>query len=65
MTGTPSPPWTLRCPWCEWKVIVNARGARGRDEGAGVEAAQLGERHALTHGRTWREFLAESDGAAA
>jgi hypothetical protein len=33
---------------------------RGNDPGAGVEAAMLGERHAEQHGRTWREFLADS-----
>ncbi len=61
MANAPSPPWTLSCPWCEWGVLVNARGAHGRDEGSGVEAAKIAERHAkLIHGRTWREFLEAS-----
>lgn len=42
---TPPPPWTLRCPDCEWSVLVFARGAHGNDPGSGVEAAQMLERH--------------------
>jgi hypothetical protein len=59
MADAPSPPWTLPCPWCAFKLIVFARGARGRDPGSGVEAALRMEAHAgAAHGRTWREFLA-------
>ncbi len=59
MANAHSPPWKLSCPWCEWAVWVNARGAHGRDEGSGVEAAEMGKRHAeIIHGRTWSEFLA-------
>jgi hypothetical protein len=53
----PAAPWMLCCPWCEWSVWVNARGARGRDPGSGVEAALMGQRHAAGHGRTWQELL--------
>lgn len=50
--------WDLRCAWCSWYIVVGARGMRGRDPGAGVEAAELMERHvAALHGRTWREYL--------
>jgi DNA-directed RNA polymerase subunit RPC12/RpoP len=58
---TPSAPWTLACPWCGWKLLVNARGAHNGDSGSGVEAAKLGQAHAeQKHGRTWHEFLAEA-----
>lgn len=61
MSGAPSPPWKLSCPWCPWHVLVNARGQRGDDPGAGVEAALLGQRHVAERhgGRTWLEFLRE------
>lgn len=53
-----SPPWTLACPWCDWRLVVFPRGARGNRPGSGEEAAMRGEEHArLTHGRTWAEFL--------
>lgn len=59
MADAPSAPWTLRCPWCPWICIVNARGMRGDDPGSGVEAANLGADHAAkAHGRTWQEWLA-------
>ena len=54
--------WKLVCPWCPWYCIVYARGMRGRDAGAGVEAANALEAHVMgRHGRTWREFLAEPE----
>jgi hypothetical protein len=58
MANAPSPPWRLDCPWCDWNLLVFARGGHGADQGSGFEAAQLGEDHALGHGKTWREFLA-------
>lgn len=45
MANPPSPPWTLRCPDCDWHAIVFARGAHGKDPGSGVEAAQALDRH--------------------
>lgn len=52
-------PWTLRCPWCSYRLIVNGRGQRGSDPGSGVVAAKLMEEHAAeTHARTWADFLA-------
>lgn len=54
----PPPSWKLPCPWCDFHLRVFARGQRGRDEGAGVEAAQVMEKHvAERHAKTWREFL--------
>ncbi len=65
MASAPSPPWFLRCPWCGWRVSVNARGMHGNDPGSGVEAAKLGEQHAMeAHGRTWAEFLASREALA-
>jgi len=59
MAQAPSSSWYLTCPWCEWYIWVNNRGQRGRDPGAGVEAASLMERHVgQEHGKTWAEFLA-------
>jgi hypothetical protein len=50
--------WDLLCPWCEWKIIVNARGQRGKDPGSGVQAARLMRKHVeFRHGRSWTEFL--------
>lgn len=61
MADPPSPPWTLRCPWCPYRIVVFARGPRGNDHGSGVEAAQQMKDHAETdHRRTWRDFLAAS-----
>jgi hypothetical protein len=60
VADAPATPWTLQCPWCPWHVVVSARGQRGADQGAGVEAARLGEHHAFAHGRTWSDFLASS-----
>jgi hypothetical protein len=58
MANPPSPTWQLRCPWCDWLLIVGARGARGRDPGAGVEAAERATQHAAeVHDKTWQEFL--------
>ena len=58
MADRPSAPWRLECPWCDFKIVVNARGMRGEDPGSGVQAAQLMERHAkLSHGSTWEQFL--------
>jgi len=55
----PSPPWRLRCPWCSFLIVVNARGMRGSDPGSGVEAAEIMEAHvAERHARSWGEFLA-------
>jgi hypothetical protein len=52
-------PWWLPCPWCPYRILVGNRGARGSDPGAGVEAADLMERHVKdSHSKTWREFLA-------
>lgn len=51
---TPSPPWILACPWCDWRLVVFARGARGNQPCAGEEAAMRGVEHARqAHGRTW------------
>ena len=57
MNYTPSAPWNLECPWCEYRINVNARGGRGHDQGAGFEAAEIMSGHVERHGRTWREFL--------
>ncbi len=59
MADAPSPPWKLRCPWCEYALWVNARGGRGDDPGSGVQAASYMKAHANNvHGKTWRDFLA-------
>lgn len=59
MAAPPSAAWNLRCPWCTWYIIVNARGMRGKDPGSGVEAANHMEQHVLrAHNKTWKEFLA-------
>jgi hypothetical protein len=51
--------WKLACPWCSFYIDVGPRGARGRDPGAGVEAAELMQDHtAHRHGKSWRDFLA-------
>ena len=52
-------PWNLRCPWCTFYIEVNARGMRGADQGAGVEAADLMREHVATHGKSWSQFLFE------
>ncbi len=54
----PAMAWKLRCPWCPFYIVVNQRGARGSDQGSGVEAAELMQAHASEHGRTWPAFLA-------
>lgn len=57
----PSPPWTLACAWCSYSIDVNARGAHGKDPGAGVEAARYMTAHVENeHGRTWQEYLDHS-----
>jgi hypothetical protein len=58
MADKPSPPWILKCPWCAFRILVNARGQSGGDPGSGVEAAGLMTAHVEDdHGRTWEEFL--------
>jgi hypothetical protein len=61
MAEAPAVPWVLRCAWCSYHIEVNARGGRGQDEGAGVEAAHVMQWHVMKHGRTWREFLEATD----
>ncbi len=62
MSQAPAAPWNLGCPWCAFYIVVNARGAHGVDQGSGVEAADLMERHVvMEHGKTWREFLKEPE----
>ena len=58
----PSPPWNLSCPWCAFYIVVNARGARGRDGGSGIAAADEMKQHLEeTHpDRSWHEFLGET-----
>lgn len=52
----------LGCAWCPKLLLVNARGMRGDDPGAGVEAARIMAEHVmLAHGRTWEEYLAATD----
>jgi hypothetical protein len=59
MADAPSPPFELACPWCDFYIVVNARGGRGSDLGSGVEAARLMEHHVIfAHQKTWKEFLA-------
>lgn len=54
--------WRLPCPWCPHNVIVNPRGGRGKDQGAGVEAADLMKAHVVqNHDKTWSDFLGEFD----
>ena len=55
----PVPTWNLPCPWCTWYIIVGARGMRGQDEGAGVEAVAVMERHMRYHhpDKTWKDYL--------
>ncbi len=61
-----SPAWTLRCPWCRFRILVGGRGMRGNDPGAGVEAAGIMEAHAeQEHGCTWWEYLEASNRQAA
>lgn len=58
--NAPSPPFRLLCAWCEFYIVVNARGAHRGDQGAGVEAADLMREHVEdAHGRTWDEYLAQ------
>lgn len=60
MSGYVPSEWTLGCPWCDITIRVGPRGGRGRDQGAGVEAADIMERHVhYAHVKTWAEFLAE------
>ena len=50
--------WNLDCPWCKWYIVVSARGGRGNDQGAGMEAADLMKEHITnTHNKTWKEFI--------
>lgn len=61
MASPPCPPCTLKCPWCDWSLLIFARGARGKDPGSGVQAGELAKRHAReVHGRPWKDFLAAS-----
>jgi hypothetical protein len=53
----PPSPWTLPCPWCEYEILVFARGGRW---GAGEEAAEMMKRHVEEHEKTWPDFLAAS-----
>jgi hypothetical protein len=63
MANPPSPPFKLPCAWCEYFIVVNARGARGDDPGSGVQAARImGEHVEGIHGRTWAEYV-EADAA--
>lgn len=65
MANRPAAPWLLRCPWCPYNLLVHGRGQRGRDEGAGVEAANVMTAHAANvHGRTWEEVLAATPSEA-
>jgi hypothetical protein len=57
MADRPSPPFDMHCPWCDWYIVVNARGSSGNDPGSGVEAAQMMEAHVGRHDRTWAEYL--------
>ena len=53
--------WNLRCPWCDYYIIVGNRGMHGSDMGAGVEAANLMEEHVIeVHNKTWVEFIKET-----
>lgn len=57
MANAPSPPWTLKCYWCDFSIIVNARGMHGKDQGSGVEAGNLMKDHIEeVHNKSWREF---------
>ena len=59
MSGAPATPWRLPCPWCAFYVQVAARGARGSDPGAGVQAAEVMRAHVEErHNETWQSFLA-------
>lgn len=57
----PALPWRFRCTECSFFIEVGARGGRGRDEGAGVEAAFAMRRHVAEHGLGWIEFLSRLD----
>lgn len=60
MSATPCPPWTLECPWCEYHILVNARGSRRGRPGAGEEAADLMRLHVSdVHDKRWHDFLWE------
>lgn len=62
MADAPSPPWVLSCKWCEFKIVVNARGMRGADMGSGVQAADMMEDHIIEyHDKTWSEFIAKTN----
>lgn len=59
MADRPAAPWSFECAWCEYSILVFPRGQRGRDEGAGVEAAELMQGHVLhEHAQTWENYLA-------
>lgn len=64
MANAPSPAWKLPCHWCDWYIVVNARGMRGEDLGSGVEAAERMEEHIIRyHDKTWTDYIKEgSDG---
>lgn len=54
----PAHSWNLCCAWCPFRVVVFARGQRGRDPGSGVEAANRMREHIEdVHGLTWQAFL--------
>jgi hypothetical protein len=64
MAQPPPHSWFLDCAWCGFRIWVNARGMRGRDPGAGVEAANLMEDHVThVHEKSWPEFLEATSGA--
>lgn len=53
--------WDLKCEWCPFSIRVGPRGGRGRDRGAGVEAATRMEAHVVgAHAKTWKEYLGVS-----
>jgi hypothetical protein len=55
---TAEPPWKLYC-WCGFSIHVSARGGRGRDQGAGVEAYELMMEHLKEEHptKTWKDYL--------
>jgi hypothetical protein len=62
MTATVAAPWKLHCAWCSFYLYVGARGMRGNDPGAGVEAANLMRDHIETeHDQTWPVYLRSLD----
>ena len=62
MAQAPAPPWWLNCAWCGFGILVNARGMRGADPGAGVEAANAMRGHVESyHDKSWHEYLKASE----